>query len=135
MLSLFFCEAFNYSCRLTSGQRKRRPRCVRAIDGQLVSNSRCDQNTRPSSVTEDCNISCRLRFVMKSIWRNYNVHPHSIVVIAFYHPYEIFITHLLPSIDTYLAFLLCQMAYGRPWKMFCTLWAWVQESTCVVHAR
>ncbi|XP_078343629.1 A disintegrin and metalloproteinase with thrombospondin motifs 9-like isoform X3 [Oculina patagonica] len=48
--------------RLCQGQRKRRPRCVRAIDGQLVSNSRCDQRTRPSSVTEDCNISCRLRW-------------------------------------------------------------------------
>ena len=45
------------------GIRKRRPRCVRVIDGQLVSNSRCDQSTRPSTVTEDCNISCRLRWV------------------------------------------------------------------------
>ena len=45
------------------GIRKRRPRCVRVIDGQLVSNSRCDQSTRPSTVTEDCNISCQLRWV------------------------------------------------------------------------
>ncbi|XP_068714564.1 A disintegrin and metalloproteinase with thrombospondin motifs 9-like isoform X3 [Montipora foliosa] len=51
--------------KLCKGQRKRRPRCVRAIDGQQVSNARCDQRTRPSSVTEDCNISCRLSWFIE----------------------------------------------------------------------
>ncbi|KAJ7351111.1 A disintegrin and metalloproteinase with thrombospondin motif 9 [Desmophyllum pertusum] len=52
--------------QLCQGQRKRRPKCVRAIDGQQVSNSRCDQRTRPSSVTEDCNISCRLEWQIQN---------------------------------------------------------------------
>ena len=54
-------------------------------------------------MTEDCNISCRLRLVMKSIWRNYNVHPHLIVVIAFFihmkyllRIYYHVLTHTLP---------------------------------------
>lgn len=65
----YFISRFSIKCRVYLtlllrhflGKRKRRPRCVRAIDGQQVSNSRCDQRTRPSSVTEECNISCRLR--------------------------------------------------------------------------
>ena len=84
MLPLFV-SSFQLSCGLTSGQRKRRPRCVRAIDGQLVSNSRCDQRTRPSSVTEDCNVSCRLRLVTQTIWKNCDVHRQFIVVTSFYH--------------------------------------------------
>ncbi|XP_074610402.1 A disintegrin and metalloproteinase with thrombospondin motifs 20-like isoform X2 [Acropora palmata] len=51
--------------KLCLGQRKRRPRCIRAIDGEQVSNARCDQRTRPRGVTEDCNISCRLSWFVE----------------------------------------------------------------------
>nr|XP_058944082.1 A disintegrin and metalloproteinase with thrombospondin motifs 9-like isoform X2 [Pocillopora verrucosa] len=52
--------------KLCRGKRNRQPRCVRAIDKQQVSNSRCDQRTRPSSVSEPCNLSCVLEWKIQS---------------------------------------------------------------------
>lgn len=55
-----FLNFFKFEILFLPGKRNRQPRCVRAIDKQQVSNSRCDQRTRPSSVSEPCNLSCVL---------------------------------------------------------------------------